>query len=165
MLCGIWQQETRSLLQSLLDGDFEALLLSPQVIDVLTGDGSCKEGEDIEAYLERRLLLYLTGDNNDQQPKRELTLMAIAVSCLHLFAQSNWTGPPVSFHMCDLLPLALLSSQNSQLLMEAIHSRLLLDGESVYSLVVNPFLLLLARVILTKCSPTMENLQEVVTEK
>ncbi|XP_047208148.1 tetratricopeptide repeat protein 27 isoform X2 [Girardinichthys multiradiatus] len=150
--------ETCSLLQSLLDGDFEALLVSPQVIDVLTGDGSCKEGEDIEAYLERRLLLYLTGDNNDQR-KRELTVMAIAVSCLHLFAQSNWTGPPVSFNMCDLLPLALLSSQNSQLLMEAIHSSLLLDGESVYSLVVHPFLLLLAKVILTKCSPKMENLQ------
>ncbi|MEQ2172886.1 Tetratricopeptide repeat domain 27 [Goodea atripinnis] len=43
--------------------------------------------------------------------------------------------------------------------MEAIHSSLLLDGESVYSLVVHPFLLLLARVILIKCSPKMENLQ------
>ncbi|MEQ2173285.1 hypothetical protein GOODEAATRI_030557, partial [Goodea atripinnis] len=59
--------KTGSLLQSLLDGDFEALLGSPQVIDVLTGDGSCKEGEDIEAYLERRLLLYLTGDNDQRK--------------------------------------------------------------------------------------------------
>ncbi|KAM4600061.1 tetratricopeptide repeat protein 27 isoform 1-T1 [Fundulus diaphanus] len=151
--------ETGSLLQSLLEGDFEAVLLSPQVKDVLSGDGSCLEEKDIEAYLERRLLQYLTGDNDDQQPNRELTVMAITVSCLHLFAQSNWTGPPVSFNMCDLLRSALLSSQNSQLLMDAIHSSLLLDGESVYSLVVNPFLLLLARVILTKCSAKMESLQ------
>uniref|UniRef100_A0A3P9PF97 Tetratricopeptide repeat protein 27-like n=1 Tax=Poecilia reticulata TaxID=8081 RepID=A0A3P9PF97_POERE len=46
-----------------------------------------------------------------------------------------------------------------QLLTEATLSSLLLDGESVYSLVVNPFLLLLARVILTKCSAKMERLQ------
>ena len=47
----------------------------------------------------------------------------------------------------------------SQTLVEAIHSSLLLDGESVYSLVANPFLLLLARVILTKCSTKMDSLQ------
>uniref|UniRef100_A0A4W6G5H5 Tetratricopeptide repeat protein 27 n=1 Tax=Lates calcarifer TaxID=8187 RepID=A0A4W6G5H5_LATCA len=46
-----------------------------------------------------------------------------------------------------------------QTLVEAIHSCLLLDGESVYSLVANPFLLLLARVILTKCSSKMNSLQ------
>lgn len=34
---------------------------------VLSGDGSCKEGEDLEAYLERRLLLYLKGDDDEQQ--------------------------------------------------------------------------------------------------
>lgn len=39
--------------------------------------------------------------------------MALAASCLHLFAQSNWTGPPVSLQMCDSLPPALLSSQVS----------------------------------------------------
>ncbi|KAM4730229.1 tetratricopeptide repeat protein 27 isoform 1-T1 [Anableps anableps] len=157
----ITDPETGSLLQSLVEGDFEAVLLSPQVIDVLTGDDSCREGEDIEAYLERRLLLYLTADDDDddQQSNRELTVMAIAVSCLHLFAQSNWTGPPLSFHVWDLLPSSLMSSQNPQLLMEGIQSSLLLDGESVYSLVVNPFLLLLARVILTKVAPRMERLQ------
>lgn len=50
-----------------MKGDFEAILRSPQVVDLLTGDGSCSEGEDIEAYLERRVLLYLTrGANGDQ---------------------------------------------------------------------------------------------------
>ena len=37
--------------------------------------------------------------------------MTLAVSCLHMFAQSNWTGPPVSIHVSDLLPQALLSAQ------------------------------------------------------
>lgn len=40
-----------------------------------------------------------------------------------------------------------------------MHRSLLLDGESVYGLVANPLLLLLARVILAKCSADMSNLQ------
>lgn len=150
--------EAGSLLESLMEGDFEAVLLNPQILDLLTGDGSCNEGEDIETYLERQVLLYLNGGTNDTQTNRELAVMTLAVSCLHAFAQSNWTGPLVSFHISDLLPQALLSSQ-SQTLVEAIHSSLLLDGESVYSLVANPFLLLLARVILIKCSSKMDSLQ------
>uniref|UniRef100_A0A3Q3GNN2 Tetratricopeptide repeat protein 27 n=1 Tax=Labrus bergylta TaxID=56723 RepID=A0A3Q3GNN2_9LABR len=151
--------EAGSLLESLMEGDFEAVLLSHQVLDLLTGDGSSSnEDEDIEAYLERRVLLYLTCGANNDQTNRELVVMALAVSCLHMFAQSNWTGPPASIQISDLLPSALLSPQ-TQTLVEAIHSSLLLDGESVYSLVANPFLLLLARVILTKCSSKMDNLQ------
>lgn len=150
--------ESGSLLESLMDGDFEAVLLSPQVLDLLSGDGSCNEGEDVEAYLERRVLQYLSGGTNDDQSNRELAVMTLAASCLHMFAQSNWTGPPVSIHISDLLPSALLSSQ-TQTLDETIHSCLLLDGESVYSLVANTFLLLLARVILTKCSSKMDSLQ------
>ncbi|KAF6720018.1 Tetratricopeptide repeat protein 27, partial [Oryzias melastigma] len=146
-----------SLLQSLLEGDFEAVLLSPQVQDLLTGDGSYDD-EDIEAYLERRVVLYLSDDSNGDQNSRELVVMALAVSCLHMFAQSNWTGPPLSLNLSNLLPAARLSSQKS--LVEEIHSHLLLDGESVYSLVANPLLLLLARVILCKCSIKMESLQE-----
>ncbi|XP_056291647.1 tetratricopeptide repeat protein 27 [Pseudoliparis swirei] len=146
--------EVGPLLESLLQGDFEAVLLSPLVVALLSGDGRCSEGGDIEAYLEERVLLYLEGDHGH----RALAVMALAVSCLHMFAQSNWTGPPVSIRVSDLLPQALLSSQ-PQTLVEAIHSSLLLDGESVYSLVANPFLLLLARVILTKCSSKMASLQ------
>ncbi|XP_074531171.1 tetratricopeptide repeat protein 27 [Halichoeres trimaculatus] len=148
--------EVGSLLESLMEGDFEAVLLSPLVSDLLAGDGSCSKGEDMEAYLERRVLLYLTSGADNDQTSRELVVMVVAVACLHMFAQSNWTGPPVSIP--DLLPPAMLSPQ-TQTVVEATHSSLLLDGESVYSLVQNPFLLLLARVILTKCSSKMDRLQ------
>ncbi|XP_033957005.1 tetratricopeptide repeat protein 27-like [Pseudochaenichthys georgianus] len=58
--------EAGPLLKSLMEGDLEEVLLSPQVLDLLRGDGSCSEGEDIEAYLEKQVLQYLTcGTNNE----------------------------------------------------------------------------------------------------
>ncbi|XP_061546882.1 tetratricopeptide repeat protein 27 isoform X2 [Phycodurus eques] len=152
--------EKSSLLEALMNGEFEAVLRSPQVLVLLTGDGNCDEGENIEAYLERLILLYLTGDTEGDQTNsfRELVVMVLAISCLHMFVQSNWTGPSLNIHLSDLLPSAFFSSQ-PQSMVEAIHSCLVLDGESVYSLVANPFLLLLVRVILTKCSSKMERLQ------
>lgn len=46
-----------------------------------------------------------------------------------------------------------------QALTDALLDSLLLDGESVYSLVANPFLLLLVRVLLVNCSSKMDSLQ------
>ncbi|KAL0964405.1 hypothetical protein UPYG_G00323400 [Umbra pygmaea] len=160
-----WQQnvfssaEAGPLLQSLLDGDFEAVLLSPQVLDLLGGGEIC-EGEAIEAYLERRFLAFLNDSTDENKTDRDKTLLALAVACLHLFAQSNWTGPPVTIHAPDLLPPALLSSFTEPgALTAALLGSLLLDGESVYSLVGNPFLLLLARVLLVHCSAELHSLQ------
>lgn len=53
-----------------MEGDYEAVLLSPQVLGLLTGDGSFSEGEDIEAYLERQVLLFITGGTNNGQTNR-----------------------------------------------------------------------------------------------
>lgn len=53
-----------------MEGDFEAVLLSPVVLDLLSGDACYSEGEEIEAYLERRVLLYLTGGTDDDRPNR-----------------------------------------------------------------------------------------------
>lgn len=66
----VFFSEVGSLLESLMEGDFEAVLLSPQVLDLLTGDGTFSEREDIEGYLERRVLLYITGGTNDGQTNR-----------------------------------------------------------------------------------------------
>uniref|UniRef100_A0A8C8CPE2 Tetratricopeptide repeat protein 27 n=1 Tax=Oncorhynchus tshawytscha TaxID=74940 RepID=A0A8C8CPE2_ONCTS len=147
------------LLQSLFDGDFEAVLLSPQVLDLL-GGGDGSYGESIDDYLERRVLAYLNDSTQEDKADRENALLALAVSCLHLFAQSNWTGPPVAIHVPDLLPPALLTSLTEPgALTSALLSSLLLDGESVYCLVGNPFLLLLARVLLVNCSAKLDSFE------
>uniref|UniRef100_A0A8C7FWF1 Tetratricopeptide repeat domain 27 n=1 Tax=Oncorhynchus kisutch TaxID=8019 RepID=A0A8C7FWF1_ONCKI len=151
--------EAGPLLQSLFDGDFEAVLLSPQVLDLL-GGGDSSDGESIDAYLERRVLAYLNDSTQEDKADRENALLALAVSCLHLFAQSNWTGPPVAIHVPDLLPPALLTSLTEPgALTSALLSSLLLDGESVYCLVGNPFLLLLARVLLVNCSAKLDSFE------
>uniref|UniRef100_A0A8C1WAK1 Tetratricopeptide repeat protein 27 n=1 Tax=Cyprinus carpio TaxID=7962 RepID=A0A8C1WAK1_CYPCA len=144
-----------SLLQLVCEGDFEAVLFS-SVVQGLLGRAP-EEGDSIEAYLERQVLSYLSNATEDQ---RKTALLALAVGCLNLFAQSNWTGPPVELHVSDFLPEALLQkfSQPAALNM-AVLSSLQLDGESVYSLVSNPLLLLLTRVIVINCSAKLETLQ------
>lgn len=52
-----------------MDGDFGAVLRSRQVLDLLAGDGSCGDGEHLEAHLERRVLLYLS-DGPEEQSSR-----------------------------------------------------------------------------------------------
>ncbi|KAI4890698.1 hypothetical protein NFI96_019084 [Prochilodus magdalenae] len=176
-----------ALLQYVFEGDFEAVLLSPQVLDLLAG--APEDGESIEAYLERRVLIYINGATEVQRrdsksvclslctfqarcdvlsvahfdweaSQRETVLLALAVACLNFFAQTNWTGPPVSLQISDFLPAALLESYSEPgALTSALLSCLLLDGESVYSLVSNPLLLLLARVLLVNCAAKLESLQ------
>ncbi|XP_076852553.1 tetratricopeptide repeat protein 27-like [Brachyhypopomus gauderio] len=146
------------LLRLLLEGDFEAVLLSPPVLDLLTGDGGTSE--NLEAYLEERVLTYLDAAAGDQTQDRETVVLAMAVSCLGLFAQSNWTGPPITLQVSDLLPVCVLDRYSEDgALTSAVLSHLLLDGECVYSLVLNPFLLLVARVLLVNCATKLEHLQ------
>lgn len=61
--------EAGPLLQSLFDGDFEAVLLSPQVLDLL-GGGDGSDGESIDAYLERRVLAYLNDSTQEDKADR-----------------------------------------------------------------------------------------------
>uniref|UniRef100_A0A672JW55 Tetratricopeptide repeat protein 27 n=1 Tax=Sinocyclocheilus grahami TaxID=75366 RepID=A0A672JW55_SINGR len=134
------------LLQLVCEGDFEAVLFSSAVQGLL--GGAPEEDDSIEAYLERQVL--------------ETALLVLAVGCLNLFAQSNWTGPPVELHVSDFLPEALLQKFSQVQYHDApliIHDHLQLDGESVYSLVSNPLLLLLTRVIFVNCGPKLETLQ------
>nr|AAI62585.1 Hypothetical protein FLJ20272 (human) - like [Danio rerio] len=147
-----------SLLQLVYEGDFEAVLFSSAVQGLL---GVCpEEGDSIEAYLERQVLSYLSDATEEQRSHREVALLAVAVGCLNLFAQSNWTGPPVELHVSDVLPEALLQNfSQPAALSTALLSSLQLDGESVYSLVSNPLLLLLTRVIFVNCAAKLESLQ------
>ncbi|XP_043118753.1 tetratricopeptide repeat protein 27 [Puntigrus tetrazona] len=147
-----------SLLQLVCEGDFEAVLFS-SAVQVLLG-GAPEEDDSIEAYLERQVLSYLSDAAEEQRSDREAALLALAVACLNLFVQSNWTGPPVELHVSDYLPEALLQKYSQPAALNtAVLSNLQLDGESVYGLVSNPLLLLLTRVIFVNCGAKLETLQ------
>ncbi|KAJ3610433.1 hypothetical protein NHX12_022525 [Muraenolepis orangiensis] len=132
-------KEAGPLLSCLLAGDYQGVLRNPLVLELL-GGGACCHGDSIEAHLERRLLAYLSDGPEDRR------------------SDSNWTGPSLSLHLPDLLPPSLLAP-TPQEVAEELRRSLVLDGEAVYSLVSNPFLLLLARVVFVSCSPKMEQLQ------
>ncbi|XP_056624804.1 tetratricopeptide repeat protein 27 [Triplophysa dalaica] len=167
VLCGLspdWKQSGISitdggpLLELVFEGDFKAVLFSSAVRGLLGGPP--EEGDSIETWLERQVLSYLIKGPEDQRNDRETVLLAMAVGCMNLFAQSNWTGPAVELQISDFLPEALHQSYSQPTsLNTAVLSSLQLDGECVYSLVSNPILLLLTRVILVHCGAKLESLQ------
>ncbi|XP_066451983.1 tetratricopeptide repeat protein 27 isoform X2 [Eleutherodactylus coqui] len=134
-----------ALLHLLFEGNYEGILLSPLIQDVF---GTPEREEKVDLYLERQIAAFLDSPaelNND----RQLLILLLGVSCLHLFVQSNWTGPPVLTEPRELFPALLLERfTEGKAVRATILGTLVLDGESVYSLTANPIFLLLARVIL-----------------
>ena len=61
--------EVGPLLRCLLTGDYEGVLRSPVIRELLGGEACC-HGDSIEAHLERRLLAYLSDAPEDSQSDR-----------------------------------------------------------------------------------------------
>lgn len=137
--------EIIALLHLLFEGNYEGIVLSPLIQAIF---GTPEPEEKLDVYLEKQIAAFLDSAaelNND----RQLLVFLLGVGCLHLFVQSNWTGPPVSSEPQDFLPSLLLERfTEDKAVKAAILGTLVLDGESVYSLTANPIFLLLARVIL-----------------
>uniref|UniRef100_A0A670HXT3 Tetratricopeptide repeat protein 27 n=1 Tax=Podarcis muralis TaxID=64176 RepID=A0A670HXT3_PODMU len=138
--------ESGSLLQLLLEGNYEAVLLSKAVQDIFT----TPEIQD-----------YLDCSSADTDPmERQSVVFLLGVGSLQLFVQSNWTGPPVELQPQDFLQTVLLEQYDEVLtLSTAVLSLLVLDGESIYSLTSHSVLLMLARAVLVNSKHKLEAIQ------
>lgn len=138
--------ESESLLQLLFDGKYESMFFSHAVEDLFASPASAEE--KIISYLEKQIVAYMDVAP-EEQDERQMVAFLLGVGSLQLFVQSNWTGPPVHFEPRDILPSALFQRFCEPKAFNAeVLSMLVLDGEAIYSLTANPFLLLLSRVIL-----------------
>ncbi|KAL3874310.1 hypothetical protein ACJMK2_037342 [Sinanodonta woodiana] len=98
--------------------------------------------------------------NEEDRILRELDVLVLAASCLQLFVQSNWLGPPLDGDLASvILPVNLQSQEQVKIVKDEIESELSFDGEPVYSLAVHLEYLYLARCILLECRGKLQNLQ------
>ncbi|XP_065184531.1 tetratricopeptide repeat protein 27-like [Sycon ciliatum] len=136
-----------SLCSSVLSGDYSGALSSQIILDLFKlSPNSTDPLEDLKANVSAVL-------ERTEECKR-VVLLVSGISILHAFIQCNWTGPPFSKQVSEILqlPADVASSVHSAAL-----TQLGENGEECYSLCVAPELLWMARCILCDNSDKLEN--------
>ncbi len=119
---------------------------------------ACNDGErsnepqyGAPSYLRKCMWAYVEGGQEDETRQRAAECMWLAVCCLNLFLQANYTGPQLSdddaVELDDLL-ITFFGLKNKPPLMNWANHALAVDGELPYPRSQHPAALVFARVIL-----------------
>lgn len=113
----------------------------------------------IEVILKENVDNFFNDCTEEDRFSCELEILGVAISCLQLFVQSNWTGPLLQSTPSDHLPDIFSSPEQLKKLHNYILEELLTDGEPVYDKCLHIELLFVARFLLLDCREYLKNLQ------
>ncbi|RUS85374.1 hypothetical protein EGW08_006859, partial [Elysia chlorotica] len=137
-----------------LDGKYEVILESNKISNqILAPEEYDRPATDLGIFLQKNLdnILTVPCDNPEL---RDLTILIVAASCLQLFVQNNWLGPPTSKD-----PLQFLYKNLDEKVNKEASSELSMDGETVYTKSKFVQYLYISRVILLDYRDRFKHLQ------
>ncbi|XP_060070565.1 tetratricopeptide repeat protein 27-like [Ylistrum balloti] len=150
-------QQYRELFKYILDGKHENVLrhsIAERILKKNQDNKNC-----IETILKENVENFFIDSTEDDRFACELELLCVAISCLQLFVQGNWTGPPLQSIPSDHLPQIFSAPQQLKKLHNYVLEELSMDGEPVYDKCLRIELLFMARFLLLECRENFKNLQ------
>ncbi|OWF36544.1 tetratricopeptide repeat protein 27-like [Mizuhopecten yessoensis] len=150
-------QQCRELFKYILDGKHESALshsIAERILKRNKGVKNC-----IETIIKENVDNFFNDFAEENRFSSELELLCVAISCLQLFVQGNWTGPPLQSVPSDYLPEIFSSPEQFKKLHNYVLEELSMDGEPVYDKCLRIELLFVARFILLDCREHLKNLQ------
>ncbi|XP_012942453.1 tetratricopeptide repeat protein 27-like [Aplysia californica] len=139
-----------TIVKQFLQGDYEDILESSECAKKLLSHQNAENASisDLCKFIKTNVeTLMLDGAENTDC--RDLSVLTVAASCLQLFVQNNWLGPPTTKSPIEFLQNKF-HSKLKELNVEA-QNELSADGESVYSQSRHLLYLYIARIILLEC--------------
>ncbi|KAK2184913.1 hypothetical protein NP493_249g09042 [Ridgeia piscesae] len=158
-----------NVVELLLRGCYEKILSLQFAKDLLGTDSKELPAADsislpdacIETGIEANLQQLLESDATPTA-ERDVAVLGVAVTCLQLFVQNNWVGPPMDQDPVSLLPEGYRQDDKlRRLTLDYVISALGVDGESIYGRTRYPIYLFLASTLLDLCQRHMPDLETV----
>lgn len=143
--------------QYMLDGKYDSVLSHSIAEGILQHNPSSKSC--LETIIKENVDNLFADTTEQNRLQCETELLCVAVSCLQLFVQTNWTGPVHQTSASDYLPKVFSSPEQYKLLHNHVIDELSTDGEPVYDKCSWIELLYVARLLLRDCREYLKNLQ------
>ncbi|XP_033735526.1 tetratricopeptide repeat protein 27-like isoform X3 [Pecten maximus] len=150
-------QQCRELFKLIFDGKYENVLCHSIAERILKRNQENKNC--IETILKDNVEKFFIDSTEEDRFTCELELLCVAISCLQLFVQSNWTGPLLKSMPSDHLPNIFSSPEQFKKLHNYVLEEMSTDGEPVYDKCLCIELLFVARFLLLDCREFLKNLQ------